>query len=163
MNRKPKATEAYDRSEIQLDATDLRLLEELQHDGRITWAELGRRVSMTAPAVRERVARLERAGVIAGYQASIDGARLGWGICAFVRIAVPIPSRMQRLLDHLEALPQAIEAHTLTGDDSLLVKLLAGTPAELDRITTSLSQYGATSTSIVLSSPIDRRPIAPRG
>jgi Lrp/AsnC family leucine-responsive transcriptional regulator len=65
------------RSEKPLDAVDWRLLAELQSDGRLSFKELGRRVNLSAPAVAERVRRLEEAGVITGYRAEIDARQSG--------------------------------------------------------------------------------------
>ena len=79
-----------------LDEINLRLLAELQGDGRIGFAELGRRVGMSAPAVAERVSRLERAGVITGYRAELDPGALGFPVSAIVRIR-PSPGRLQRV------------------------------------------------------------------
>src|SRR5919201_4219881 len=79
-----------------LDATNLRLLQELQANGRLGMAELGRRVGMSAPAVAERVQRLERAGVITGYRAELDPRALGYQLTAIVRIK-PAPGQLPRI------------------------------------------------------------------
>jgi DNA-binding Lrp family transcriptional regulator len=74
------------RTERSLDATDWRILEQLQTDGRLSYNELGRRVSLSPPAVAERVRRLEELGVITGYQARVDPARAGLPLTAFVQM-----------------------------------------------------------------------------
>src|SRR6266511_3519180 len=79
-----------------LDPVNLRVLDELVSDGRIAMAELGRRVGLSAPAVAERVQRLERAGVIAGYRAELDPRALGFSVSAIVRIR-PAPGQLQRI------------------------------------------------------------------
>ena len=81
-----------------LDATNLRLLEELRSDARLSQAELGRRVGLSAPAVAERLSRLERDGVIAGYRVEIDPAALGYTLAAVLRIR-PAPRQIPAVAD----------------------------------------------------------------
>lgn len=161
MNRRSSAHSANVSSAQALDDTDRALLELLQQDGRMSWAELGRRVAMTAPAVRERVARLESDGVIRGYHASVAADQLGVGIVAYIRVSTDSHARLAALVERLEAIPQVVEAHTVTGEDSCVAKVLAASTEELDTITSSLNRYGRTATSIVLSTPLDRRAFVP--
>ncbi|MCW2925258.1 MAG: Lrp/AsnC family transcriptional regulator [Thermoleophilia bacterium] len=147
---------------INLDATDHDIIRELERDARIAWAELGRRVSLTAPAVRERVRRMERAGVITGYGAWIDPARVGRPIGAFVRICAPTQPRLERLLEYVQERGEIVECHSLTGEDSVLVRVQVSGMVELDRITTSLAHFGRTTTSLVLASPIPWRNVVTR-
>lgn len=144
----------------QLDHTDRAILRELEEDARLPWAELGRRVALTAPAVRERVLRLQREGVLTGWHASVDAARLGRPIDAYVRLATPSQSRQERLVEFAVEHPEVVECHGLTGDDSYLLRVRVTDMQALDRITTSLSVYGRTNTSVVLTSPVARRSIA---
>src|SRR3954465_7665344 len=109
---------------IDLDATDARLLAALQQDGRQSIAELGRRVSMSASAVAERVRRLEEAGVITGYRAVVDPERLGYGILPYLGLRYP-SSQYKPLHDLLEGIPEVVEAHHVTGDDCFILKVVA--------------------------------------
>jgi Lrp/AsnC family leucine-responsive transcriptional regulator len=161
MNRKSYPPPTIVSQAFVPDATDLQLLELLQNDGRMSWAELGRQVSMTAPAVRERVAKLEAEGIIRGFHASIAADHLGHGIVAYIRVATDSHARLNALVERLEAIPQVVEAHTVTGEDSCMAKVLAASTDELDHITSSLNRYGRTATSIVLSTPLDRRAFVP--
>jgi Lrp/AsnC family leucine-responsive transcriptional regulator len=86
-------------SALFLDAYDTRILAELQADARLTMAELGRRVHLSQPAVTERVRKLEAAGVITGYRATINMGALGYGIRALVRVGRCDYGRMLRLID----------------------------------------------------------------
>lgn len=149
-------------SAISLDATDREIIRELERDARITWAQLGRRVALTAPAVRERVRRMERAGVITGYGAWIDPARVGRGIGAFVRVATPSQTRQERLIEFARERGEVVECHSLTGEDSVILRVQVGDMAELDRLTTSLSHFGRTTTSMILGSPIPWRNVLAR-
>jgi Lrp/AsnC family leucine-responsive transcriptional regulator len=147
---------------INLDSTDRAIIRELERDARTTWAQLGRRVALTAPAVRERVRRMERAGVITGYGAWIDPERVGRGIGAFIRVATTTPSRMERLVAFARDRGEIVECHTLTGDDTVLLRVQVGSMPELDRLTSSLSQFGRTTTSMILASPIPWRNVVTR-
>src|SRR5690348_7310633 len=80
------ALESKAHEQPELDGKDWQLLEALQRDARLGYAELGRKVRLSAPAVAERVKRLEEAGVITGYRATINPKRLGYGISAMVRL-----------------------------------------------------------------------------
>ena len=138
-----------------LDSTDREILGELERDARISWAELGRRVSLTAPAARERVRRLERVGVIAGYHTKLDPARLGRGLGAFVRVATVSQARQDRLLEFVAERSEVVEAHALTGEDSYLLRVQVASPAELERVTSSLAHFGRTTTALVLGSHLE--------
>ncbi len=147
---------------INLDPTDREIIRELERDARIAWAELGRRVALTAPAVRERVRRMQRAGVITGYGAWIDPASVGRGIGAFIRVTTPNQPRHERLIEFAAERGEVVECHALTGDDSVIMRVQVGDMAELERLTTSLSHFGRTTTSMILASPIPWRNVMTR-
>src|SRR5438874_4815183 len=104
----------YTSFHAEIDPVNLRVLEELQLDPRLTMAELGRRVGMSSPAVAERVRRLEEAGVIAGYRLDIDPAALGLPIAAYVRVR-PNPGQLGRIADLARSIPEVVECHRVTG------------------------------------------------
>ena len=142
-----------------LDATDWRLLEALQRDGRASYADLARAVSMSPSAVTERVRRLEEAGVITGYSAVIDLERVGMPILAMVRLRYPT-GNYKPFHDMLAATPEVLEAHHVTGDDCFVMKVAARSMRHLEEITGRISGLGAVTTSIVYSSPLERRPLS---
>jgi Lrp/AsnC family transcriptional regulator, leucine-responsive regulatory protein len=139
-----------------LDAVNLRLLKELQADGRLSVAELGRRISMSAPAVADRVQRLERAGVISGYHAEVDPAQLGFPISAIVRIR-PSPGQLARIPEIARETPEVAECYRITGEDCYLLKLHLRAIDELEELLDLFTPYGLTTTSIVHSAPVPRR------
>jgi Lrp/AsnC family transcriptional regulator, leucine-responsive regulatory protein len=145
-----------------LDAVNLRVLEELTADGRIPMAELGRRVGLSAPAVAERVQRLERAGVIAGYRAELDPRALGYPVSAVVRIR-PSPGQLQRIPEVARETPEVAECHRITGDDCYLLRLHLRSIDDLEDVLDRFTPYGLTTTSIVHSTPVARRgpPLGP--
>ena len=154
--RKARTRDANAYEATLLDAINLRLLEELQADGRLTVAELGRRVSMSPPAVAERVQRLERAGVIAGYRAEVDPRAVGYPIAAIVRIR-PAPGQLGRIPEIARDTPEVSECHRITGVDCYLIKVYLRAIDELEQLLDRFTPYGQTTTSIVHSSPVPRR------
>ncbi|MEU2117834.1 Lrp/AsnC family transcriptional regulator [Streptomyces sp. NPDC016459] len=141
------------------DATDWRILEALQAEGRASFADLARTVSMSPSAVTERVRRLEEAGVIAGYTAIVDQDRLGLPILAFVRLRYP-HGNYKPFHDLLGTTPQILEAHHVTGDDCFVLKVAARSMRHLEEITGKIATLGAVTTSIVYSSPLPRRSLS---
>ena len=146
----------------RLDATDRKIIGELTRDGRVSLAELGRRVSLSSPAVAERVQRLERAGVITGYRAEIDPRRLGYQLTAIVRIK-PAPGQLPRIPELAAEIPQIGECHRITGEDCFYLKVYLRSIDELSGLLDRFLVYGDTTTSIVNSTPIPLRdpPVAP--
>jgi Lrp/AsnC family leucine-responsive transcriptional regulator len=144
---------------VEFDGMDARILDILQADARTTLAEIGRRIHMSQPAVAERVRRMEAAGVIAGYHARVNPAALGYGITAFIRVS----KRSHETPVEVVAgqVPEIIECHSITGDDCSIVKVVAPSVAELEKVIVQLTRCGVTSTSLVLSSFIERKAIKP--
>ncbi|MEU9804137.1 Lrp/AsnC family transcriptional regulator [Streptomyces sp. NPDC051000] len=142
------------------DATDWRILAALQENGRAGFAELARAVSMSASAVTERVRRLEEAGVITGYTAVVDPEKLGKPVLALVRLRYP-HGNYKPFNDLLEATPDILEAHHVTGADCFVLKVAARSMRHLEEITGRISGLGSVTTSIVYSSPLSRRPLSP--
>ncbi len=140
-----------------LDEVNLQLLTELRADPRMSISALGRRVGMSAPAVTERLQRLERAGVIRGYRLEIDPEALGLPVAAFVRIR-PAPGQLPKIADLADRLGQVSECHRITGEDCFLLKVHAPTVPELEQALDQFLLYGQTVTSIIVSTPV-----APRG
>lgn len=144
---------------ISLDAIDWRILDVLQRDGRTSFADLARAVSMSASAVTERVRRLEEAGVISGYAAVVDPERVGLTIMAFVRLRYP-NSNYKPFHDLVGAMPEILEAHHVTGDDCFVIKVTARSMRHLEEISGRIGGLGSVTTSVVYSSPLPHRPIS---
>ncbi|WP_030413606.1 Lrp/AsnC family transcriptional regulator [Streptomyces sp. NRRL S-1448] len=140
------------------DATDWRILDVLQRNGRAGYAELARAVNMSASAVTERVRRLEEAGVISGYAAVVDPERIGLPVLAFVRLRYP-NGNYKPFHDLLETTPEILEAHHVTGDDCFVIKVAARSMRHLEEVSGRIGALGAVTTSVVYSSPLLRRPV----
>jgi Lrp/AsnC family transcriptional regulator, leucine-responsive regulatory protein len=143
-----------------LDAINLRLIAELQDDARLSLAELGRRVALSSPAVAERLRRLEEAGVIMGYRAVVDPRRLGLGFGVVIRIR-PAGRKLALVASILRDTPEIVECHRVTGDDCYVAIAYVRDVEHLERVIDRFTPHGQTTTSIMQSSPVPRRPVAP--
>jgi Lrp/AsnC family leucine-responsive transcriptional regulator len=140
----------------RIDDTDRRIIGELTSDGRVSLAELGRRVNLSAPAVAERVQRLERAGVITGYRAEIDPRMLGYQLTAIVRVK-PAARQLPRIPALAAEIPEVAECHRITGEDCFYMKVHLRSIDELGSLLDRFLDYGETTTSIVNATPVPRR------
>ena len=156
MPRKARLRDANAYEAKLLDPINLRVLDELVSDGRIAMAELGRRVGLSAPAVAERVQRLERAGIIAGYRAELDPRALGFAVSAVVRIR-PAPGQLQRIPELARETREVAECHRITGEDCYLLRLHLRSIDDLEEVLDRFTPYGLTTTSIIHSTPVPRR------
>ncbi|NDL60478.1 Lrp/AsnC family transcriptional regulator [Phytoactinopolyspora mesophila] len=142
-----------------LDEPNRRILDALSAEPRITVSELARRIGMSAPAVRERVARLEEGGVIRGYRLDVDPAAIGLPVSAWVRIK-PGPGQLAKIAEVAERLPEVSECHRISGEDCFLLKIHVPEIEALEQILDQFLLYGQTTSSFVVSTPV--RPRAPR-
>ncbi len=143
---------------MELDAIAWKILESLQLNARISFAELGRKVGLSTPAVAERVHRLEEAGVVTGYHASLNLARIGLAIRVLVRLTIPGGDvQMTRALAAMKAVPEISRCHRITGAESFVIEADVVSIRHLEALIDRLTALGATSTSTVLSSPVERR------
>lgn len=150
------AASSHDAEDALLDGVNVRILAELRDSPRLSMAELARRVGMSAPAVTERVQRLQQAGVIAGYHLDIDPAAVGLPVTAFARIR-PMPGSLPKIAEIAAEIPEVTECYRITGEDCFLVKLHAPAIDQLEAILDRFLVYGNTTTSIVVSTPVPRR------
>ncbi len=135
------------------------MLKELQADARLSLAELGRRVGLSAPAVAERIERLEQHGVIRGYRADIDPAAVGFPLSAVIRVR-PAPRELRKAAEVTQRLAEVVECHRITGEDCFLVTAHVRSVIHLEEVIDQIAAYGQTTTSIIQSSPVPARGIA---
>ena len=144
--------------DTSIDAINARLLTELHGDPRMSMSELARRVGMSAPAVTERVQRMESAGIIAGFRMEVDPAALGMPVTALVRVR-PGPGQLPKVAQAAKDTPQVVECHRITGDDCFHLKVHAPSIAALEEILDRFLLFGQTTSSIVVSTPVPPRPL----
>jgi Lrp/AsnC family leucine-responsive transcriptional regulator len=141
-----------------LDTTDLRLIEELRGDVRVSLAELGRRVGLSAPAVGERLSRLERDGTVS-YRVDVDPRALGYAFAAVLRIR-PAPRQIPKVADVARETPEVVECHRITGEDCFFVKVHVRDVEHLEEVIDRFTPFGQTTTSIMQTSPVPTRGVA---
>jgi Lrp/AsnC family transcriptional regulator, leucine-responsive regulatory protein len=144
------------RRQTAIDDTNLRLLEELQAGARLSNAELGRRVGLSAPAVAERLLRLEEAGAITGYRAAIDPRAVGYSLSVVLRIR-PAPRELKQVAELAQRTPEVVECHRITGDDCYFMRIWVRDVEHMEELIDRFAPYGQTTTSIVQSSPVPQR------
>lgn len=143
-----------------LDAVDWRLLAELQEDARLSYKELGRRINLSAPAVAERVRRLEESGVIRGYRAEIDAKAAGFPLLAFVQMRCSFGNCLLKTATAADY-PEIVEVHKLSGDHCSMLKVRAASLAHLEGLFERLGKHGDMRSSVVLSTQYAGRPVEP--
>ncbi|WP_412565075.1 Lrp/AsnC family transcriptional regulator [Thalassobius sp. MITS945101] len=138
------------------DGIDLTILQELSADARISFAELARRIGLSAPSTAERVKRLEDLGVITGYCATIAPAALGYGLEILIR-ARPLPGEMQNMVQALRDTPQITQCDRISGEDCFIARAHVRDVAEMETVIDRLIPFGATNSSVVQSQPVPPR------
>jgi len=142
----------------RLDDVDRLLIEELQADGRLSLAELGRRVGLTPPAVADRLRRLEDERAVTGYTARVDPRALGYALTAVVRIR-PAPRMIAKVADLARATPEVVECLRITGEDCFIMRIHVRDVEHLEELIDTFVLYGQTTTSIVQSAAVPLRAV----
>jgi Lrp/AsnC family transcriptional regulator, leucine-responsive regulatory protein len=156
VNLKVKQARSLQISDQLLDARNVQILALLAGNPRMSVSELARTVGMSAPATRERIQRMEDAGVIRGYRLEIDPVALGYPITAVIRVR-PMPGKLPKIAELAVAMPQVMECHRITGEDCFVLKVGLDSLDNLDVILDQFLVYGQTTTSIVQSTPVAPR------
>jgi Lrp/AsnC family transcriptional regulator, leucine-responsive regulatory protein len=156
-NRSPQSSTNLRNGKSPLDETNRRILAALAESPRMSTSELARTVGMSAPAVRERVARLEQAGVIRGYRLDVDPAAIGLPVAAWVRIR-PGPGQLGKIVDLALCTLQVSECHRISGEDCFLLKVHVAAIEDLQPVLDAFLLHGQTTSSFVVATPIPPRP-----
>lgn len=137
-----------------LDDLDKRILDTLQHNGRVKRNELAELVGLSLPATSDRLRKLEERGYITGYTAILDPAKFGKDITAFVQVTVDTSLHYDNFLKHVQQSAEILECHAITGDGSHLLKIRTDNTAALERVLSRIQSWKEvrrTRTSVVLS------------
>ncbi|MEL6103554.1 MAG: Lrp/AsnC family transcriptional regulator [Pseudomonadota bacterium] len=154
--KKKKTSDSLRSDETGLDSIDAAILRELCADARIPRAQLSRRVGLSAPSVADRVRRLEDVGIITGYGARIDPARLGYGLTILIR-ARPLPGEMKNMIEAIQETPQIVSCDRVSGEDCFVARAHVCDVSEMEAVIDRIVPFGATNSSIVQSSPVEER------
>jgi Lrp/AsnC family leucine-responsive transcriptional regulator len=144
--------------DFQIDELSAGLLRELTADPRLRTTELARRLGVSAPTVRERIARLEEAGVIQGYRLVIDPAALGLGVAAWVRLR-PGPGQVSRIAELARSTPEVVECHRISGEDCFLMRVQVRAIDALENLLDRFAVHGQTNSSFIVSTPVEPRAV----
>ncbi|KAF1053466.1 MAG: HTH-type transcriptional regulator LrpC [Stenotrophomonas maltophilia] len=139
-----------------MDKFDRALLSALLDNARLSFAELARRINLSPPAVADRVARLEAEGLISGYHASVDLERLGRPIQCLIELRL-LNHGCNGVLEELAEIPQLIDCYRVTGESCVMLKAAVASTGELQELIDRLMKYGASKTSLILSTPFQGR------
>jgi Lrp/AsnC family leucine-responsive transcriptional regulator len=148
-----------------VDAIDRQLVEMLRANARLSYAELARQVGLSAPAVHERVGKLEAAGVLRGYHADVDPETVGLGVTALIGVVQDSSGDIADIMRTFEAMPEIESCYFMAGEESFLLKVRVGTIAELEQVIVRLNRtpgVSRTRTAIALSTKWEGRPQPPR-
>ena len=143
-------------SKLLLEDRNQKLLAALLKNPRASVTDLARKVGLSAPATRERLLRLEEAGVIKGWHVELDPKALGFPVAVLIRVR-PMPGQLPKIAKLAQSLPQVTECHRITGEDCFLIRAHLRALDELDGLLDKFLAYGQTTTSIVQSSPVAPR------
>ena len=141
---------------IMDELTDIyQRIEYLRNNG-VKMKEIADRVFLSSPAVSARIAKLEKDGVLTGYQAQVAPLKLGQLVKAFINLDMD-PKLKPEFYPYIQCCGNVVECNCVTGDYSMLIEVLFGTTQELDTFINHLQQFGRTRTQIVFSTPVEHR------
>jgi len=141
---------------MELDKTSWAILACLQENARASFADIGREVSLSAPAVAERMIKLEEAGIIQGYRIEVDYEKTGYSLKAFIAVTTG-SGKLTPFLNYISKLDEVLECHRVTGNHCVYLKVVVENSGHLQELLARMTEYGETTTSIILSSPITHR------
>ena len=142
---------------IQLDQIDKKILTHLQRDARLSYNALAKLVNLSAPSIAERVRRMEDVGLIEGYQVILNRQLLGWDITAFIRLICP-GERYQTVHRLAIEVPEVLECHHVTGEDSFILKVTASDMGHLEQVISRFRGFGQSISSVVMSTDVETKP-----
>ncbi len=150
----------------KIDEIDARILNLLQESGRMKRIDIAARVGLSMTSVGDRMRKLEESGYITGYYAAVNGVELGFNVTAFIRVTVDKSTHYKSLIEHVCGCTEVLEAHSITGEGSHILKVRSHDTGSLENLLASIQSWPGvtgTSTSIVLSTFKETRqlPVSP--
>ena len=142
-------------TERLLDNAGKEILRALQDNARISFAELGRKVGLSGPAITDRVRKMEEAGIIAGYHARVNAAKIGFPVTGFVRMQIS-RENFQKVIAMARDTPEVRECHHSSGDDTFFLKVVATSEEQLERLMDPFRPFGEVHTAVIISTPVEK-------
>lgn len=139
-----------------MDQIDRKILNALQKNARVSLKALSEQCFISSPAIAARINRLEKQGVIANYQTTVNYEKLSYHVKAFIRLQLE-PTQKKEFYPYVSSIPNVLECNCVTGDYSELLEVVFETTAALDNFVNGLQRYGKTSTQIVFTTSVERR------
>lgn len=147
---------------MPLDPVNWKILEMLQQNARTTFAEIGRKVGLTSPAVAERVKKMEDTGIIKGYRAQVSYHKTGHQLKAVITLRA-FMGRLKPFLEKVKEFKEVINCYRITGNENIIMEVVLYDQSHLEEFIDKLITYGETKTHIILSNVIEHGPIKKRG
>ena len=141
---------------MNIDKVNWLILEQLQLNARVPLTELSKKVGLSSPSVAERIQKMEDAGIINGYSAKLGMEGIGYPMGVYISAKIRF-GQAEKFYEHIKSTPEITECHKLTGNDCLLIKAYVRNTKHLEDLNVVLSHYGELTTSLILSSVLDRR------
>jgi Lrp/AsnC family transcriptional regulator, leucine-responsive regulatory protein len=145
-------------SDMEMDKLSWTILGALQENARTSFADIGRKVGLSAPAVAERIQKLEEANVIKGYHAALSHEGVGYSMTAIIAFSAH-GGNTAPFIKYVETVQEVLECHRVTGNYCLYMKVVFKTPKHLEELINKFNTFGETTTSVILSSPVEHRVI----
>lgn len=133
-----------------VDQVDLKLLNILKDNSRLSFADLGRKINLSPSSVRERVQKMEEEGVIRKYDIQIDNKKIGYDLEAFILIKV-FPGKLKYVIDKVKEFPEITSSHRITGNQNIHLRVVVENQASLQKLLDKLMHFGDTNTFLILS------------
>lgn len=146
--------------EIKVDSVNWEILKHLQINARISMTELSKKVGLTAPAVVERIKKMEDIGIIRGYYTQLSYIKTGYQLKAIITLKV-FMGRLKPFLDRVSEFNEVINCYRITGNENIIMEVVLKNQKHLELFIDQLISYGETKTHIVLSNKIENAPILP--
>ncbi len=147
---------------MPIDSLNWQILESLQKNARQSFAEIGRKVGLTSPAVAERVKKMEDSGVIKGYKAQVSYHKTGHQLKAVITLRA-FMGRLKPFLEKVKEFKEVINCYRITGNENIIMEVVLYDQSHLEEFIDKLITYGETKTHIILSNVVDQGPIKRRG
>lgn len=138
-----------------IDVINWKIIKALQENARISYADLGKKVHLSAPAVAERVRKMEESGLIKGFSVKVDLDKVGFPIVALVQCHI-FRTKELEFKELVLSFPEVIECYNVTGEQAFIIKIAVQSMSDLDRILDDFCTLSDTNTMVVLSTPIHR-------